>query len=411
MSNKILMPQLVSLLSEAAGVSKKSSEAFLKAFFFTLSDILESHESVKIKNLGTFKITRVEPRKSVDVSTGSALEIPAHFKVVFSPAKSLAEKVNGEFAWLDIVEIAEAVSAEELDAAGAVPPPLEISSPPAFIPTASESGEQLGEELEKEFGEIEPVEPFGPLDPDDPEPNIPIPDNIFNIMNTENQNSTNNDQFSNSYPEGYASKAEVLHITKNVKKMRTSIDDIETYVRRRSRMNLILTIIICAALMTGGFFIMYGVMSSRLDEKEKAVAVQEEEDALDLVREEEEVAASEEISLQTSDSTTGDAASSELEAVLAAQGDAPTQPSDIKAMDKITNTRYLTTMAKEHYGNYNLWPYIYLENQKKLGHPDRIKPGTEIVIPNIQKYGVDPNNPKDIEKAKRLGIEIYSKYK
>lgn len=392
MSNKILMPNLVSLLSEAAGVSKKSSEAFLKAFFFTLADILENHENVKIKNMGSFKITRVEPRKSVDVSTGSALEIPAHFKVVFTPAKSLAEKINGEFAWLDIVEIADAVSAEELAAVG-------------------ESGEQLGEELEKEFGEIEPVEPFGPIDPDDPEPNTPIPDNIFNIMNTENQNSTNNDQFSNSYPEGYASKAEVLHISKNVKKMRTSIDDIETYVRRRSRMNLILTIIICAALMTGGFFIMYGVMSSRLDEKEKAVAVQEEENALDLVREEEEAVAVEEASLQTSDSTTGDAASSELEAVLAAQGDAPTQPSDIKAMDKITNTRYLTTMAKEHYGNYNLWPYIYLENQKKLGHPDRIKPGTDIVIPNIQKYGVDPNNPKDIEKAKRIGIEIYSKFK
>lgn len=392
MSNKILMPQLVSLLSEAGGVSKKSSEAFLKAFFFTLSDVLENHDSVKIKNLGTFKITRVEPRKSVDVSTGSALEIPAHFKVVFTPAKSLAEKVNGEFAWLDIVEIADDLSAEELAAAG-------------------ESGEQLGEELEKEFGEIEPVEPFGPIDPDDPEPNNPIPDNIFNIMNKENQNSTNNNQFSNSHNEGYASKAEVLHITKNVKKMRISIDDIETYVRRRCKLNLVLTILVCAALMTGGFFIMYGVMSSRLGEKEQAEVVQKEEDALDLVREEEEISDAGQITLQTSDSTTGEAASSELEAALAAQGDAPTQPSDIKAMDKITNTRYLTTMAKEHYGNYNLWPYIYLENQKKLGHPDRIKPGTDIVIPNIQKYGVDPNNPKDIEKAKRIGIEIYSKFK
>ena len=89
---------------------------------------------------------------------------------------------------------------------------------------------------------------------------------------------------------------------------------------------------------------------------------------------------------------------------------APTSPSDILAMDKVTNTRYLTTMAKEHYGNYNFWPYIYLENEGKLGHPDRIKPGTTVVIPNIEKYNINPTNPQDIEKAKKLSVEIYKKY-
>ena len=88
----------------------------------------------------------------------------------------------------------------------------------------------------------------------------------------------------------------------------------------------------------------------------------------------------------------------------------PTAPSDKKVYDTISTTRYLTTMAKDHYGNYNLWPYIYKENSKILGHPDRIRPGTKVVIPPLSKYGVDPKNPEDIKKAKKLGVEIYSRY-
>ena len=88
----------------------------------------------------------------------------------------------------------------------------------------------------------------------------------------------------------------------------------------------------------------------------------------------------------------------------------PTGPSDATVYDTITKTRYLTTMAKDHYGNYHLWPYIYRENGKILGHPDRIKPGTRVVIPDLAKYGVDPKNADHIDKAKKLGVEIYARY-
>ena len=89
---------------------------------------------------------------------------------------------------------------------------------------------------------------------------------------------------------------------------------------------------------------------------------------------------------------------------------APTQPSDEKVYDTISKTRYLTTMAKAHYGNYNLWPYIYEENKAMLGHPDRIRPGTRVIIPSLSKYGVNPNNPEDIKRAKQKGVEIYARF-
>ncbi|MDE6669151.1 MAG: hypothetical protein K2K26_05675, partial [Muribaculaceae bacterium] len=89
-----------------------------------------------------------------------------------------------------------------------------------------------------------------------------------------------------------------------------------------------------------------------------------------------------------------------------------TAPSDNKPIyDTVTKTRYLTTIAKEHYGSYHFWPYIYEENKAHLGHPARIRPGTRVVVPPLSKYGVSPSRPADVEAAKRLGVQIYARFK
>ena len=79
--------------------------------------------------------------------------------------------------------------------------------------------------------------------------------------------------------------------------------------------------------------------------------------------------------------------------------------------DTVTKTRYLTTIAREHYGDFNFWPYIYLENESILGHPDRITPGTKIVVPELAKYGVSPSNKEDVAAAKKKAQEIYARFK
>lgn len=78
--------------------------------------------------------------------------------------------------------------------------------------------------------------------------------------------------------------------------------------------------------------------------------------------------------------------------------------------DKVTRKRYLTTMARDHYGNYNFWVYIYEENKSKLANPDAIVPGTIVVIPPANKYSIDASNPQSIQLAKKKAIEIYAKY-
>lgn len=78
--------------------------------------------------------------------------------------------------------------------------------------------------------------------------------------------------------------------------------------------------------------------------------------------------------------------------------------------DTITATRYLTTMARAHYGQMEYWVYIYEENASQLGHPDRLNAGTVVVIPPAAKYGLTPGDPEKLKEASAKAIEIYSRF-
>ncbi|MDE7116624.1 MAG: HU family DNA-binding protein, partial [Muribaculaceae bacterium] len=114
MNEKITLPTLVGLLADKTGKQKKQCEDFLREFFNTLVDAMETGENVRIKSLGTFKVVAVEPRKSVNVNTGEQMEIPGHNKIVFVPAKELAEEVNAPFAMFESLELPDNVLEETL---------------------------------------------------------------------------------------------------------------------------------------------------------------------------------------------------------------------------------------------------------------------------------------------------------
>lgn len=437
-----MMPELVAKLATKTGISKKQAEIFVKTYFGELADALEKGENVKIKEFGAFKLQRVEERKSVNVSTGEELTIPAHNKVVFVPSKRMAENVNQDFNWLDIVEISQNISPKDLDNIGKKPETKKMDSetkqdnreiPKALTEKEEEQSERLGEELEREFGDPESTEPFGPIDPGDPEPGEPIPADTLREAETapatapEPRREREFDPYAHEpvidpeehkgdpfyltveEAENLATKSDFRLVVRNLKKMRASIEHLEAVSKERSRKTMLWSLMLCTVLLVGGFFLIFWLLDTRFSGQEQMAAQQTTQ--LSNLTDDEEYAPTVIIGNDNAASSGVGSEESELEAVsVSDEATAPTSPSDILAMDKVTNTRYLTTMAKEHYGNYNFWPYIYLENEAKLGHPDRIKPGTTVVIPNIEKYNINPSDPKDIEKAKRLSVEIYKKY-
>lgn len=78
--------------------------------------------------------------------------------------------------------------------------------------------------------------------------------------------------------------------------------------------------------------------------------------------------------------------------------------------DTVRANRFLTQMARKYYGNPEFWAYIYIENQDKLKNPNTIAPGTVVVIPPAEKYGIDSKSKESVNAATRKCQEILNKY-
>ena len=113
MDAKLNHSDLTALFAKKAQISGAKAETFTKAFFDIIIEGLEKDGLVKINGLGTFKVTDVASRESVDVNTGEKIEIKGHKKLAFLPAEILKEKVNKPFAMFEPVEIDESYVDEE----------------------------------------------------------------------------------------------------------------------------------------------------------------------------------------------------------------------------------------------------------------------------------------------------------
>jgi nucleoid DNA-binding protein len=105
MNKKITQQPLGASVAEKANIDQKEAELFLKELIQTIQETVLNEDSLRIKNLGTFKRTEIKARESIDATTGRRIEIPAHDKISFVPDKLLADAVNEPFALFDSVEL------------------------------------------------------------------------------------------------------------------------------------------------------------------------------------------------------------------------------------------------------------------------------------------------------------------
>ena len=147
---------LISLLAKECNISVAKAEVFTKNFFDIVIEGLEQDGIVKINGLGTFKVTDVASRGSVNVNTGEKIEIKGHRKLTFIPADTLKEQVNMPFAMFEPVEVDDTYqpdSAEENDAeeiAETNEPVVEVAEAEEVQPAVAEKNESadtVNEEL------------------------------------------------------------------------------------------------------------------------------------------------------------------------------------------------------------------------------------------------------------------------
>lgn len=404
MDMKITLSQAGRLMSERTGMPARVCEDFVKSLFAQISSGLEAGETVRIRDFGTFKITSVAARKSVDVTTGEENEIPRHQKVVFVPCKELASAVNAPFEMFDTIELTEDIIEDSLMTA--------VSEGDEMLAGQLEGEEiierERAEEAEKAHErEIEERAAEALASVADEEP--AEADESTDAVSSEDEAIEEPAESAETVeePAESAETAEAHSESPVVEEEypREEIVGREPYRETPRRgfgrgflWGALVGFVVLA--LAGGVMLWF---------------------AKDYITPKHAATASIEHPVESEETAIGDNTADEIEEQVAEQGEAevseepvaPTQPSDSKepVYDTISHTRFLTTMAKDHYGNYHLWPYIYEENKAILGHPDRIRPGTKVVIPELSKYGVDPRNPEDISAAKRKGAAIYARYR
>ncbi len=85
---------LVKLVSEKIGITKKAAEQAQKAVIEGISSTLEKGESISLVGFGSFKVVERAAREGRNPSTGEKMQIPASKAVKFTPSKSLKERVQ-----------------------------------------------------------------------------------------------------------------------------------------------------------------------------------------------------------------------------------------------------------------------------------------------------------------------------
>jgi DNA-binding protein HU-beta len=90
-------PEIVSLISERADITKKAAATVLDTIVQTIHASLKANKGrIRISDLGTFRVIEMNPRKGVNPRTGKKMTIPGMRLPRFTAAKALKELVRGK---------------------------------------------------------------------------------------------------------------------------------------------------------------------------------------------------------------------------------------------------------------------------------------------------------------------------
>ena len=91
--NTMNKTELIAVVAQSAGLTKKDSERVLNAAFDAMTAALVKGEKVQLSGFGTFEIKEREARVGRNPHTKEAIEIPATKVPVFKASKALKDNV------------------------------------------------------------------------------------------------------------------------------------------------------------------------------------------------------------------------------------------------------------------------------------------------------------------------------
>ncbi|WP_026507693.1 HU family DNA-binding protein [Butyrivibrio sp. MC2013] len=86
--------ELVDAIAKETGLSKKDSDAAVKAFVDTVTKALKKKDKVQLVGFGTFETVKRAARKGKNPQTGAEIKIAASTAPKFKAGKALKDAVN-----------------------------------------------------------------------------------------------------------------------------------------------------------------------------------------------------------------------------------------------------------------------------------------------------------------------------
>lgn len=349
MNDIITIKKLAEKIASMTGTDIATAESFLNEFFATVEDVLAAGESVKIKGIGSF-------------SRGSSADEP----VVFTPEKEFIESVNTPFEMFSAVDIDDSISDEDLA-------------------DHEDANEDVEEDIivEATADEEETTE-------------IDETDEVDEITEA-NDDAEAADNSDNSDDSDLSDESDTPDSCDSSDSYETPDD---TPGKKPFIYGLIIGLVVGFACgwISSSYF-------SKKDTSDNSII----DTATEAINSDKALADSIAALTQTTDSITTDTIAAVIETV-AVEEVIPTERPMTIVTDTIRPNRFLTTMARLYYGKMDYWAFIYEANADKLGHPNRIKPGTVVVIPSIDEIRRGESDAETLQRAKKLGKEIYARF-
>ncbi len=440
MNERLSLQDLIDLLAKKQEITKKEAEVFLRELIAVISETIESNESVKIKDFGTFKLVKVNARKSVDVNTGEAIEIAAHYKLSFTPDKLLKEAINRPFAHFESVVLEEGVSFDNIEKDETV--------------NIEEADEEEDVSVDEDTNEVSPTptadthqvenEDFTPelvsedttiIETENTSPNTEE-EQLEEINNWEEEaRQSDNEAIAPSETENIpkpitdeVSEERILEYKQRIEeaKLAAKEKDLEyeklvketrqAAKRRKKFVSLgFFIFLIIAAFLIGGLyfqeiarFLTEGptgngntaiVADKQNIDEQKTDTLAVSSDSITKAKEQDSIAISTEKTLPSENTIKPQ--TQKTEQPTATKGNTPL------AIITIEPGNTLRNISLKYYGHKSFCVYIYEENKDKIKNINSIPLGTKLTIPSPSKYGINLQDQASLDKAKAKERELF----
>ena len=390
MNEKITLQDLVELLSEKNDMTKKNADAFLRCMFDLIEEALTNEKYVKIKGLGTFKLTEVDSRESMNVNTGERIEIQGHTKISFTPDTTMKELINKPFSHFETVILNDGVELEDtpfdiepkveemademvekiieepqVEVEPVVEVKVEVAEEPVVSPVVDEPipVEEVSESVEEEPNEIEAVV--------DEEPEVSEPVDI-------EEKPVEGEEKVEPIEEEISEEVSIPEEKVEVKPEIFVPEAPRAENKTTFKVLIGIIVVLLLIILFGVYWIFF--RQEKVDTNWEYTAPVKE--TASVVQVEEQQAVKEDTLLVSEDTMVVQPVQEEQTMVL---------PEDV--VYEITGTittltlepgQTLVKLALKYYGSKNFWPYIVQHNPDVIKDADRVPKGATIKIPKLE---------------------------